>query len=139
MPQRKTLADLLNANGQSSTSDLLKALFPQLESDETRATKGCDCPACQHHRAAHAMQQHADKNKPEAPSAPDAEGGMVQTIAALVVNNEVVSVGHTVAQAVDEQLRVVFRMSDDEVGNVLTADEARILGQALLAAANHID
>ena len=138
MPKRTTLADLLNANGENPTSALalFKALFPQLESDETGATKGCVCPACQHHREAHAQQQHADKSKPEAP---DAEGGLFQTIASLVVNDEIVSVGHTVAQAADEQLRVVFRMSDDEVGNVLTADEARILGHALLAAANLID
>lgn len=134
MPQRKTLKDLLDANKDVGASILLKALFPDRETDEAGATKGCDCPGCQHQRA---MNEAA--TKAEAPSAPDAEGGLVQTIASLVVNNEIVSVGFTVPETEDVQQRVAVRFSEDSIAEVLTADQARILGQALLAAANHID
>ena len=131
MPQRKTLADLLKANGETSTSALLKALLPQLEADETGATKDCDCPACQLVRASYGQNN--------VPKEPDAEGSLVQTIASLVVNNKIVSVGFTVPEAEDLQQRVAVRFSQDSIAEVLTADQARILGQALLAAANHID
>ena len=102
--------------------------------DEAGATKGCNCPVCQQRRA-----MHGAATKAEAPSEPDAEGGLVQTIASLVVNNEIVSVGFTVPEQADEQQRVAMRFSQDSIAEVLTADEARILGHALLAAANHID
>ena len=139
MRKRTTLADLLKANGETSTSALLKALLPQLEADETGATKDCDCPGCQHFRAVYAQQQQANKGQPEAPSASDAEGSLVQTIASLVVNDEIVSVGFTVPETEDVQQRVAVRFSQDSTAEVLTSDQARILGQALLAAANHID
>lgn len=131
MRKRTTLADLLKANGETSTSALLKALFPQLEADETGATKGCDCPACQLVRASYGQNN--------VPKEPDAEGSLVQTIASLVVNDEIVSVGFTVPEDEDVQQRVAVRFSQDSIAEVLTADQARILGQALLAAANHID
>ena len=134
MPKRKTLKDLLDTNKDVGASLLLKTLFPDRETDEAGATKGCDCPGCQHQRA-----MHGAATKAEAPSEPDAEGGLVQTIASLVVNNEIVSVGFTVPKQVDQQQRVAVRFSQDDIAEVLTADEARILGHALLAAANHID
>lgn len=131
MRKRTTLADLLKANGETPTSALLKALFPQLEADESGATKGCDCPACQQVRASYGQNNMLKE--------PDAEGGLVQTIASLVVNDEIVSVGFTVPETEDVQQRVAVRFSQDSIAEVLTADQARILGQALLAAANHID
>lgn len=134
MPARKTLKDLLAANKDVGATLLLKALLPDRETDEAGATKGCDCPGCQHQRA-----MHGAATKAEAPSEPDAKGGLVQTIASLVVNNEIVSVGFTVPEQADEQQRVAMRFSQDSIAEVLTADEARILGHALLAAANHID
>ena len=131
MPQRKSLAELLNTNGEFPASDLHKALFLLMESEESGATKGCDCPACQQVRASHAANN--------VPKEPDAEGGLVQTIASLVVNGEIVSVGFTVPEAEDVQQRVAVRLSQDSIAEVLTADQARILGHALLAAASHID
>lgn len=112
---------------------LLETLLGNLL-DETGATKGCNCPACQQRRA-----MHKAASKAEDSAAPNTEGGLVQTIASLVVNNEIVSVGFTVPEQADEQQRVAMRFSQDAVAEILTADEARILGHALLAAANHID
>ena len=139
MRKRTTLADLLAANAKANTPAFLKALFPDLELDEAGATKGCTCPACQQKRATHAQQQHAAKNQQEAAPASGVENMLVQTVAALVVNNQIISVGHTVAEKDNDELQVVFRMAEDEEAYALTADQARILGHALLAAANEID
>ena len=131
MPQRKSLAELLNTNGEFPATDLYKALFPLMESEESGATKGCDCPACQQVRASYGQNN--------VPKEPDAKGGLVQAIASLVVNGEIVSVGFTVPEAEDVQQRVAVRFSQDSNTEILTADQARILGHALLAAASHID
>ena len=139
MRKRTTLADLLAANAKANTPAFLKALFPDLELDEAGATKGCTCPACQQQRATHAQPQHANKNQQEAAPASSVENMLVQTVAALVVNNQIISVGHTVAENDNDELQVVFRMAEDEEAYALTADQARILGHALLAAANEID
>lgn len=110
----------------------------QIEEQETKAQSApepdkqaddCDCVICRLRRS---IQSETSNEE---------DGAMVQTIASFIVNNEIASVGFTAESETSPEVsgKVVIRFSEDGDTFGMTPDQARMIGTALVAAANALD
>lgn len=128
MTKRQNLADLIMASMKAQANGFY-GKGVDLEKDQYGSTVGCDCPICQIRRAVGGAEQAAFRLNPLHLSA-------ALSALAEVEEAAMVKIGVTMAQDTDSATKVAIEIGEEDDGILVTADEARIIAQALLAAAN---
>lgn len=108
----------------------------QAEAEKETPKEDCECLVCT------IMRDRKEGNKPKAPeeakgaSEKPVEGRLMQTVASVVINNQIASTGFSVDQDADVLPVVGLRFGENQEAYPMTPDEARLLGQALITTAN---
>ena len=123
MTKRQNLADLIMASMKAQANGFY-GKDVDLEKDQYGSTVGCDCPICQIRRAVGGAEPAP---KPQV---------IIDAVAMIPTDEAMVKIGVTVAQDTDSATKVAIEIGEEDDGILVTADEARIIAQALLAAAN---